>query len=140
MKQDQTARSRAHDALPAKVDHLFLTVRRPDGRVYTYDEVEAGTGGRVSRSYVWKLRNGRNRNPSLDVIEALADFFGVPASYFFGDWLAEDGAAREAAAVAALLRDQDARALVEKSRGLSAAAMSALIAMLEHMRELDSER
>jgi transcriptional regulator with XRE-family HTH domain len=140
MANERSGSARAGDCLAEKVDHLFLTVRRPDGREYTYDEVESGTGGRVSRSYVWKLRKGRNRNPSLEVVEALAGFFGVPAGYFFGGALADDGESRLAAAVAALLRDDAARALLEGSRGLSPAAMSALLAMLGHLRGLDGAK
>jgi len=75
---------RARDTLSEKLNHLFLAVRREDGREYTYDGIERGTGKRVSRSYAWKLRHGRNNNPSLDVIEALAQFFRVEPEYFFG--------------------------------------------------------
>jgi transcriptional regulator with XRE-family HTH domain len=140
MAEERSGNPRAGDCLAEKVDHLFLTVRRSDGREHTYDEVESGTGGRVSRSYVWKLRKGRNRNPSLEVVEALAGFFGVPAGYFFGPPLTEDEGSRSAAAVAALLRDDSARALLEGSRGLSPAAMSALLSMLGHLRGLDGEK
>ena len=133
----QPRRTPSGDSLAEKVDHLFLTVRRPDGREHTYDDVESGTRGRVSRSYVWKLRKGRNRNPSLEVVEALSEFFGVPAGYFFGPPIGANEEAASAAAVAALLRDEAARRLLEGSRGLSPAAMAALLAMLDHLRELD---
>lgn len=45
--------TRARDTVSEKIDHLFRTVRRADGREFTYDDVERGTEGRVSRSYVW---------------------------------------------------------------------------------------
>ncbi len=129
--------TRARETVSAKIDHLFGTVRRPDGREYTYDDVERGTSGRVSRSYVWKLRHGRNSNPSLDVLEALSEFFGVPPSYFFGPQLEDDRRARDSAEVAALLRDPSARLVAQQARGLGAGALDALADMIQHLRRMD---
>lgn len=140
MTRRHDGRARARDGISAKIDHLFRTVRRSDGREYTYDEVEKGTDGRVSRSYVWKLRHGRNRNPSLDVVESLAEFFRVPPSYFFADGEGDEGAADEAATIASLLRDEWSRALLERSRCLSPSARVALMDMLEHLRRMDEAR
>jgi transcriptional regulator with XRE-family HTH domain len=120
-----------------KIDYLFRTVRRDDGREYTYDDVEQGTQGTVSRSYVWKLRHGRNNNPSLEVIESLAVFFRVPPSYFFGDDLESNTEAKGAADVAALLQDDAAREVAVKSRGLSAIALSIVSDLLDNLRRLD---
>jgi len=120
-----------------KIDYLFRTVRREDGREYTYDDVEKGTGGRVSRSYVWKLRHGRNRNPSLDVIECLANFFQVPPMYFFGEGLESNLESQKAADVAALLNDASAREVAEKARGLSPAALAIVSDLLNNLRKLD---
>ena len=131
--------TRARDTVSAKIDHLFGTVRRTDGREYTYDDVERGTGGRVSRSYVWKLRHGRNCNPSLDVLEALAEFFDVPPSYFFGPQLEDDRRARETAEIAALLRDPAARAVAERARGLGDRALEAVTDLISHLKALDSD-
>jgi transcriptional regulator with XRE-family HTH domain len=128
---------RSRDTVSEKIDHLFHTVRRPDGREFTYDDVEQGTAGRVSRSYVWKLRHGRNRNPSLDVIEALSEFFRVPPSYFFGEALAEGTAAKEAAEVAALLQDRSARSVAERARGLSPQSLHAVIDLVDNLRGIE---
>jgi transcriptional regulator with XRE-family HTH domain len=92
----------------------------------------------VSRSYVWKLRHGRNSNPSLDVIEALAQFFRVPPSYFFGPPLGINGAGREAAQIAALLQDPAARLVAEQARGLSPTALEAVSDLIEHLRILEN--
>jgi transcriptional regulator with XRE-family HTH domain len=130
---------RACDSVSEKLDYLFSTVRRADGREFTYDDVERGTGGRVSRSYVWKLRHGRNRNPSLDVIEAVGEFFSVPPEYFFCN--REEGArATEAAAVAALLHDQAARSVAERARGLSDTALQAVVALIDSLHTIESGR
>lgn len=103
-------------SIPEKLDNLFRTVRRPDGREFTYDEVERGTAGAVSRSYVWKLRHGKNENPSMEVIEALSAFFHVPVTYFFGGGEESDP---DALAVAGLLQNPQLRMLAERAQGLS---------------------
>ena len=46
-------------------------------------------GPKVSANYIWQLRTGARNNPSLRHIEALAEYFGVPPTYFFDDDLAE---------------------------------------------------
>ncbi len=131
---------RARDHVSQKIDHLFRTVRREDGREYTYDDVERGTRGRVSRSYVWKLRHGRNCNPSLDVIEAMSQFFRVPPSYFFGAALRDEETAKEAAEIASLLRDEAAREVARRARGLSPAALTAVSDMIDHLRALGESK
>jgi len=128
---------RARDHVSEKIDHLFRNVLRADGREFTYDDVEHGTAGRVSRSYIWKLRHGRNRNPSLDVIEAMSAFFHVPPSYFFGQQLGDNREAQEHAEIAALLQDPSARAVAEQARGLSAKAMRVVAAVVVNLRDLD---
>jgi transcriptional regulator with XRE-family HTH domain len=128
---------RARDHVSDKIDHLFRTVRRDDGREFTYDDVERGTRGRVSRSYVWKLRHGRNRNPSLDVIEALSQFFRVPPSYFFGHELETDELAQRSAEIASLLQDDSARQVARQARGLSPTALTAVSDLIQHLRMMD---
>jgi len=129
--------SRSRDSVSEKIDYLFSSVRRADGREHTYDDIESGTKGRVSRSYVWKLRHGRNNNPSLDVIEALAEFFNVPPSYFFGPSLERDEEAGEAAEVAALVADPAARSVAESARGLSISSLTIVRNLIEDLQLID---
>ncbi len=65
------------------VDHLFKTRLRPDGKEYTYQDVENATNKALSASYVRKVREGIIRNPGRDALMELCFFFRVPASYFF---------------------------------------------------------
>lgn len=55
---------------------------KPGGEKYTMEEIVAGTGEKVSRAYLWKLKTGQATNPSLEVLEALAKFFEVTLDYF----------------------------------------------------------
>lgn len=74
--------------LADKLDHLFQTIRRPNGEQFSYEEVAAtitATGEQISQGYIWALRKGKKDNPTYKHLQALADFFGVPPAYFFDD-------------------------------------------------------
>jgi transcriptional regulator with XRE-family HTH domain len=77
--------------LADKINHLFATVRpRGSGqREFSNEQVAAEIGSTsgvsISQSYIWQLRKGKKDNPTLKHLQALADFFGVPAAYFFDD-------------------------------------------------------
>lgn len=73
------------ESFAAKLNQLFEEKRKPDGTHYTQTEVVEKTNGILTRVYLWRLRTGRANNPGLHVISALAAFFGVDPSYFFGD-------------------------------------------------------
>ncbi|MEV0845483.1 helix-turn-helix transcriptional regulator [Streptomyces sp. NPDC049954] len=72
--------------LASRLNQLFSTVRSEAGREYSNEQVAAAIrlkGVTISQSYIWQLRKGTKTNPTLRHLEALADFFGVPAAYFF---------------------------------------------------------
>ena len=52
--------------------------RRDDGTRWGGAALERATGGKVSRSYVSKLRAGRVEEPSFEKIHALSIAMGVP--------------------------------------------------------------
>jgi transcriptional regulator with XRE-family HTH domain len=68
-----------------KLDRLFEEKRKPDGTQYSQVEVVEGTKGTLTRVYLWKLRNNRALNPGYQIIQAIANFFGVDSSYFFAN-------------------------------------------------------
>jgi len=66
-----------------KVDSLFRDFPKDiDGKEHSYRDVEKESGGAVTATTVWKLRTGRIKRPSLQVIEAICEFFNVPIAYF----------------------------------------------------------
>ena len=81
----------AAPTLADKINYLFATVRpRGDSkREYSNEHVAAEIGRvngvTISQSYIWQLRKGKKDNPTLKHLQALADFFGVPAAYFFDE-------------------------------------------------------
>jgi len=79
--------------------NLLFERARVQGNPLTNEDVERLSGGAISANYVWRLRSGRNPNPSLRTLEILADAFGVGLDYFRGDVDAnEEAAIRRAAA------------------------------------------
>lgn len=126
--------------LSDKVRRLFATLRRPDGREYTPDQVEAALREKygeqiVSSSYLYMLIRGTRDNPSKKVISALADFFHVPVAYFFDD----DAGARLQAELdmLAALRDADVLAVARRSAGLSPASLTAIRTIIEEARRIE---
>jgi transcriptional regulator with XRE-family HTH domain len=77
--------------LGEKLNYLFANMRTRDGKEYSNEHVATAVravGVKISQSYIWQLRRGMKDNPTLRHLQALADFFGVPAAYFFDDKLA----------------------------------------------------
>jgi transcriptional regulator with XRE-family HTH domain len=64
---------------------LLDAYRRPDGTVWTGQQIQDVTDGFVSRSYVHQLRTGRIANPRLDKLQALAEVMGFPPALWFED-------------------------------------------------------
>ncbi len=54
----------------------------PRNNVETAGAIARATGEDISSTTVWKLRTGRQENPQLKTLTALATFFGVPIGYF----------------------------------------------------------
>lgn len=81
----------AAPTLADKINHLFATVRprgsgkREFSNEHVAAEIGRASGVRISQSYIWQLRKGKKDNPTMKHLQALADFFGVPAAYFFDD-------------------------------------------------------
>ncbi|MEY9846345.1 transcriptional regulator with XRE-family HTH domain [Streptacidiphilus sp. BW17] len=123
---EQTARS-----LAGKINHLFDTIRRRDGHEYSNTHVaaaiaEAGVTT-ISQSYIWQLRKGEKTNPTINHLQALADFFGVPVAYFFDDEVASRV-------------ERDAAALEEQARANEAMGGSEAKLMAMRAGELSPQR
>jgi transcriptional regulator with XRE-family HTH domain len=123
--------------LAAKLDYLFRQVH-PRGRgELSYREVasgvEAAGGPTISPTYIMYLRKGERTNPTLQHLEALARFFGVPTAYFLDDETAARTA--EELDIVAALRDKDVRALALHVSELSPEGRAAVSRMVEQLRE-----
>ncbi|PJE94165.1 transcriptional regulator [Streptomyces carminius] len=129
-------------ALAENLDRLFDAIRPegPRGRRYTNEEVatavkQAHPGLRVGGAYLSALRKGTKRNPSTELLTALARFFGVPASYFLDEHTAaQTDAEIELARVA---HNLGVRRLALRALELSPEGLAAVTRIVEHVLESD---
>ena len=129
--------------LADNLNRLFDEVRPygPQGRRYTNEEVaaavrEANPGIRVGGAYLSALRKGTKRNPSTELLTALARFFGVPASSFLDE--EETGADAAEAELARLAGNLGVRHLALRALELSPEGLAAATEIIEHVLELDA--
>ncbi len=128
-------------SLADKLNYLFATVH-PRGRgEYTHEEVAEEISRRgvtsVSHTYIWQLRSGIKSNPTMAIIEALSDFFGVPPAYFFD----QEAAARIDTELELLeaMRDTDVRRLAIRASNLSSESLRTIIEMVDRVGELEGK-
>jgi transcriptional regulator with XRE-family HTH domain len=125
--------------LADRLNYLFDTVRRPDGKPYTNQEVaEAITASgttHLSHNYLHQLRNGSRGltgRTSRDKLHAIAEFFGRPPAYFDDPALAARADAQ--ADLLALLRDHGVRQVATHAAGLPPAFLDAVVTLLQQTR------
>ncbi|MGR4854897.1 helix-turn-helix domain-containing protein [Streptomyces violaceus] len=131
-------RGPAGRALADKLEHLFRTVVPPGREPYGTEEVAqaiTASGVSISGSYVWLLRKGQRDNPTIRHLQAIADFFGVPAAYFFDDQVAADVDADLRLLVA--LKDAGVQSVALRAAGLSSKSLRSISEVIERVRELE---
>lgn len=121
-------------SLAARINALFDTFyapgEQPPSLRLVVDEITA-RGGAISVGYLSELRTGKSTNPRLDQLKALADYFGVPLSYFTDDEQSREIA--EEMRLLRALRDNEIRSLALRASYLDAETRAALTAILNTM-------
>lgn len=142
MDEDDEARDSGdpRQRIAERLDHLFRTVHPKDRKPYTLQEVATAINDKagkslVNYSYLSLLRRGKRKAPSPEVLQALADFFGVDLAYFYSD----EKASRidEQLKLAAALRDTDVARIATRAAGLSEQSLRAILAVVENARNLE---
>jgi len=114
----------------AKVDHLFRTITRPDGKPYTYEQVAEGTG--LNFPYLRKPRVRKVASPSRQVLERLTTFFGITPDYWFRTDQTLPADAQERHQLSLLLRKlEQAHLTPEQQRHLDALVSAMIDASLD---------
>ncbi|MDP9353571.1 MAG: helix-turn-helix domain-containing protein [Chloroflexota bacterium] len=139
MPEDETP---SRPAFADKLNYLFATVHPGERGEYTHEEVTEEIrkqgGPAISHTYLWQLRRGVRSNPSLNVLEALAAFFGVPPGYFFDEEITQR--VNEQLALATAIRDTNVRNLALRASELSPESVKAILDMVERVRQLEGVR
>jgi transcriptional regulator with XRE-family HTH domain len=124
--------------LADRLNHLFSTVPRHDGKGYFTNEQAAAAltaaGTQVSDAYIGQLRNGKRNNPSARHLAAIAELFAVPVDYFFKPEVtaAIDNDLRLLSAI----RDSGVKGLALRAQGLSPETISGLASIIEQVRKI----
>jgi transcriptional regulator with XRE-family HTH domain len=137
---DTSADSQTSTAdLAVKLNKLFEIMRRPSEPPLSNAAAAAAitekTGVSISAAYLWQLRTGLKTNPTVTHLRAIAEFFGVSASYLIDAGVDEKVDAQLNLLQA--LRDAGVRDLAMRASGLTPAALTNLMAMVDHVRELE---
>jgi len=129
-----------------KLDRLFATVRNPEtNEPFTVKEVAAHLPANipgVTPAFLSQLRRGEKRNPGVELVNSLARIFGVPATYFTDDSIAErvDEQLTTLYAMRDLqdvMKDPHIPILAARARGLSPSVMGQLLELVKTFRELE---
>lgn len=113
---------------------LYPDERQRPGYAKIAAQIRQTTGGTISATYLWELATGKKRNVTLEQLDVLAEFFGVPPEYFFDDQVAER--VNSQLKLAAALRDTRVRNLALRADGLSPETLDALLTMVNEARRL----
>lgn len=121
---------------------LYPDERHRPGYAKLAVQIRETTGGTISATYLWELATGKKRNVTLEQLDVLVQFFGVPPEYFFDDDAAERITSE--LRLATTLRDARVRNLALRADGLSSEALEALLTMvnearrIQHLPDVDS--
>lgn len=113
---------------------LYPDERKRPGYARLAKEIRETTGGTISGTYLWELATGKKRNVTLEQLDVLAEFFGVPPEYFLNEETAER--VNSQLKLATALRDARVRNLALRAEGLSAESLDALLIMVNEARKV----
>ena len=139
MRGDVEGKGAETGDLAARLNKLFEVMRRankpPLSNAAAAAEITSRTGVSISPAYLWQLRNGHKDNPTVQHLRAIADFFGVPASYLID----RDPDPQIDAQLNLLqaLRDSGVRDLAMRASGLTPQALNSVALILDRVRELE---
>lgn len=125
--------------LASRLSKLFEVMRKagtaPLSNAAAAAAITKKTGVSISPAYLWQLRSGVKRNPTVAHLRAIAEFFGVPASYLIDR--NTDPAIEAQLNLLQALRDNGVRDLAARASGLTPQALKSLAAIIDHLRELE---
>ncbi len=76
-----------------RFEMLLAAYPHPDGRAWSGQDIDAATGGVVTRSYVTNLRKHRITNPGYEKLRAIAKAIGFPPELWFNEDLPSEPSA-----------------------------------------------
>ncbi|GCD33565.1 hypothetical protein OEIGOIKO_01286 [Streptomyces chrestomyceticus JCM 4735] len=134
-------------SLAEKLDRLFQERSRERGKSLSANDVATDINIRageqvISGNYIWQLRKGKRDNPTKRHIEALAEYFGVPAAYFHDQQDAGSGGAAadrtdQPPELLEAMQDAGVIAMAARFMDMSAESRTAVLEMIDRVRKLE---
>lgn len=126
------------DSFADRLNQLFETQRDPDGKPWTNVAVakamhEIGFPG--APGYLSQLRNRQRDNPTLSYVKAVAEVFGVPATYFTEDAV-EAARLRNDHAILTALQDSGIAGLALRAKDLDKESLQSIEVIMDAVRKL----
>lgn len=125
--------------LAVKLERLFDLMRKPGeqpmSNAAAAEAITAKTGVSISAAYLWQLRTGVKTNPTIAHLRAIAEYFGVPASYLID--AGEDSTIEEQLRTLQTFRDAGVRDLAARASGLTPASLESIRRMVDQARRFE---
>jgi len=125
--------------LAAKIDELFATKhKKGKAQLSNYAAakgIEEKTGVSITPQYLSQIRAGEKTNISVVKLRAIADYFGVPASYLIES--GTDERIKSQLGMLRLFRDTGVVDIATRVAGLSPQALVNMAAIADGLRALE---
>lgn len=125
--------------LAGKLNKLFDTMHprgvAPVSNYAASRGIEQKTGVSITPQYLGQLRSGKKRNPTMQHLRAIADYFGIAARY-----LLEPGNTADIESqldMLRVMRDAGVRDIAARAAGLSPQALNNVAAIIDRARALE---
>ncbi|GAB2720342.1 hypothetical protein GCM10027089_50400 [Nocardia thraciensis] len=126
--------------LADKINRLFEVMHRPSepqlSNAAAAEAITSATGTSISPAYLWQLRSGLKTNPTVAHLRAIAQFFGVPASYLLDT--GTDDALDSQLSLLQAMKDAGVRNLALRASGLTPRTLSSIASIVDRARELEN--
>jgi len=133
-EEDQAPHGRSTFA--ERLNTLFETHRSPNGDQYSLTEVRDATKGKLTIAYLSLLRKGGIKNPSIDKVQLIADFFGVSTTYFTDDGVASTTDRELSEALRRALAEPKVRQLALRASELGPEEHDLYLRLLDYSKEI----
>ncbi|MCM6778554.1 helix-turn-helix domain-containing protein [Nocardia sp. CDC159] len=126
--------------LAAKINRLFDVMRKPSdpplSNAAAAEAITQATGTSISSAYLWQLRSGLKSNPTVVHLRAIAQFFGVPASYLID--AGPDEEIESQLSMLQAMKDAGVRNLALRASGLAPRTLAGIAAIVDRAREVEN--
>ncbi|AMU33203.1 Helix-turn-helix protein [Mycobacteroides abscessus subsp. massiliense] len=136
--QLQVAEDMRHESLAAKLTKLYEVMSpagEPPSDATIADGILEKTGVQMSAPYLCLLRTGKRTNPTVQNVQAIAEYFGVPASYLIDT--GADAAIESELRLVKAMRDNGVRDIAARLSGLTPESIGNLAGIVDRLRELE---